>query len=204
MAYKGFGVWALVTQSILSSVVNTVILFFIVPWKPKLLFSIESVKELMGYSLKLTIASLISKGYTELRSLIIGKVYTAKELAYYKKGNSFPNLIINNVDATIASVLFPTMSKYSEDIEKIKELTRKSLKISSYIIFPILVGLFVVAEPMIKILLTDKWLFAVPFMQITCLTQLTMTISTANNQAIKAIGRSDVLLKMEFNRTFKH
>lgn len=197
MAYKGFGVWALVAQTLTAPIVNTFILLFIIPWKPKLHFSLKSVKELIGFSSKLTLASLISTGYSELRSLIIGKVYTSEDLAYYKKGNSFPDLIINNVDSTIGSVLFPAMSRYNEDKEKVKELTRKSMRTSSYIIFPILVGLFVVAKPLIKMLLTDKWILAVPFMQINCLSQMSMPISTANNQAIKALGRSDVLLKME-------
>lgn len=197
MAYKGFGVWALVAQSLISTMMDTLVLSFIVPWKPRLQFSKDSAKELVKFGSKVTIAQLISTGYAELRSLIIGKVYTSEDLAYYKKGNSFPDLVINNVDTTIGSVLFPAMATCNDDKEKVKRLTRRAIRISSYIIFPVMVGLFVVAKPLIRILLTDKWLFAVPFMQISCLTQMMMPISTANNQAIKALGRSDIFLKME-------
>ncbi len=197
MAYKGFRVWALVAQTLISALVNTIILLKIVPWRPKMEFSLKSVKELIGFSSRVTAGNLISTGYSELRSIIIGKVYSPADLAFYKKGNSFPDLIINNVDSTVGSVLFPALSKYNDDTEKIKEYTKKALKMNSYVIFPILVGMFVIAEPLIKILLTEKWIFAVPFMQINCLNQLSMPICTANFQAIKALGRSDITLKME-------
>lgn len=203
MAIKGFGVWALIAQYLINSTVDTIVLFITVPWRPKLLFSKEKAKNLMIYGTKVTFAEFISVGYAELKSLIIGKIYTSEDLAYYKRGNQFPDLIINNIDVTIGSVLFPAIANYSDDKVKVKELTRRAIRISSYIIFPMLVGLCVVSKPLIQLLLTDKWLFAVPFMQISCITQMSMPISTANNQAIKALGKGGIFLKMEIiKKTF--
>ncbi len=200
MAYLQCGVWALVAQSLIAPIINTLVLLVTVPWRPKLLFSIKSLKDMIGYSSRITLATLVSTAYMELRGLIIGRIYTSADLAYYKKGNVIPDIVVNNVDTTMGSVLFPTLSKCSENKEAMKSLMRKNIKISSYIISPVLVGLFVVAEPLIEVLLTEKWLLAVPFMQIACISQLTMPISTTNNQAIKATGRSDIFLKMEASK----
>ncbi len=197
MACKGCGVWALVVQYLVNSIVDTMVLWITVPWRPKALFSAESAKRMMQYGTKVTLAEFISVGYGELRSLIIGRIYTSEDLAYYKRGNQFPDLIITNIDVTIGSVLFPAISNVNDKKEQVKQLTRKAIRISSYIIFPMMIGLLVIAKPLIQLLLTDKWLLAVPFMQISCLTQMAMPISTANNQAIKALGRGDIFLKME-------
>ena len=132
-----------------------------------------------------------------MRSLVIGKVYTAADLAYYNKGSNFPSLIITNINTSISTVLFPAMAKVNNDVNNIKTLTRRSMKMSSYVIFPMMVGMAVVAEPMIKVLLTDKWLPVVPFLQLCCAYWMFQPCQTANVQAIKAIGRSDICLKLE-------
>ena len=200
MAYNGFGVWALVAQYLSNSFIDTLVLFITIPWRPKLLFSTKSAKQMMKFGWKVTVAELISNIYTELRSLIIGKLYTSEDLAYYKKGNQFPELILNNVDTSIGSVLFPAISNNSDSKENVKRMTSKAIKISTYLIFPMMVGMFVVAEPLINLLLTEKWSAAILFMQINCIGQMVKPLSTANNQAIKALGRSDIFLKMEITK----
>ena len=197
MAYYGCGVWALVAQYLINSIVDTLVLFITVPWRPKFKFSINSAKSMLKYGWKVTLAELISSGYNEIYSLIIGKIYSSADLAYYKRGNQFPDLAINNVDIAIGSVLFPAMSSTKGNKDQIRNMTRGAVKTSSYIIFPVMIGLIVVAKPLISLLLTDKWLLAVPFMQLACLNRMTMPFSTANNQAVKALGRSDIFLKME-------
>ncbi len=197
LAYNGFGVWALVAQYLINSTIDILILFLTVNWKPSLDFSTKSAKTLLSYGWKLILSQFINTLYTELRSLLIGKVYTSGDLAAYNKGNQFPSLLITNINSSISSVLFPAMSKIGDDKLKLKELTRKSIKLSSYILFPLLTGLIIVAEPLIVLLLTDNWLVCVPFLQISCLYWMFQPSQTANVQAIKAAGRSDICLKLE-------
>lgn len=196
MANAGYGVWALVAQYLVNSTIDTIILFITVKWKPTLEFDFKSAKILTGYGWKLVLSQFINTLYSELRSLFIGKVYTTADLAAYNKGNQFPSLFIVNINAAISSVLFPVMSK-TPDKETLKSLTRKSIKISSYVLFPILAGLMAVAEPMVRLLLTEKWLSCVPYLQICCIYWMFQPSQTANVQAIKAAGRSDICLKLE-------
>lgn len=197
MAQNGFGVWALVAQYLVNTSVDTIVLFLTVPWRPRLLFSAESAKKLVGYGWKLTAASLLNTIYIELRSLVIGKKYSAADLAYYNRGNQFPSLIITNIDTAIGKVIFPAMSAVNGDMKKLKSLSRRAMKTTSYIIFPLLTGLFVVAEPLIKLLLTKKWLVCVPFLRLACLFYMCQPIQTTNWQIIKTAGRSDLCLKLE-------
>lgn len=197
MAYNGLGVWALVAQYLVNSVIDMIILFFTVKWIPTLKFSTKSAKQLTNYGWKLVLSQFINTLYSELRSLFIGKVYTTSDLAVYNKGNQFPSLLITNINSSISSVLFPAMSRKSDDREKLKELTRSSIKLISYVLFPMLTGLMVVAEPLIRLLLTENWLSCVPFLQISCIYWMFQPSQTANVQAIKAIGRSDICLKLE-------
>ena len=197
MAYNGFGVWALVAQYLVNSSIDTLILFITAKWRPTLQFSSNSAKQLIGYGWKLVVSQFINTLYSELRSLFIGKVYTSADLAAYNKGNQFPSLLITNINSSISSVLFPAMSLKSDDKVRLKELTRQSIKLSSYILFPMLAGLAVVAEPLIRLLLTENWLPCVPFLQISCIYWMFQPSQTANVQAIKAMGRSDMCLKLE-------
>lgn len=197
MAYHGYGVWSLVTQYLINSSIDILILFITVKWRPTFEFSITSAKILLSYGWKLILAQFINTLYSEIRSLLIGKVYSAEDLAAYNKGNQFPSLLITNINASISSVLFPTMSNTGGDLVNLKDLTRKSIKLSSYILFPLLTGLMVVANPLISLLLTDNWLPCVPYLQISCIYWMFQPSQTANVQAIKAVGRSDICLKLE-------
>lgn len=197
LAYIGWGIWALVYQNLLSVLLQTIVLFAEIPWRPRLEFSFKEAKALMNYGWKVLAANLSGTFFLQLRSLIIGRFYNASDLAYYNRGSRFPELISNNVDGTISSVLFPALSKYSDDLFKLKEVTRESLRMSSFIIFPLMFGLAVVAKPITVLLLTSKWLPSVPFMQCLCIAFSFSTISNANMQALKASGRSDVLLELE-------
>lgn len=197
MAYRGFGVWALVEQYLVNSIIDMSVLFFTVDWRPYPEFSKDSAKSCLGYSWKLLTASLINTIYNESRSLIIGKIYSEADLAYNSKGNQFPSLAINNLNTAISSVLFPAMSKVGDSCSELKSMTRNSMKITSYAIFPLMFGMIAVAEPMVRILLTDKWIGCVPFIQICCVYWMFQPCLTANNQALKAAGRSDICLKLE-------
>lgn len=201
MAYANFGVWALVAQYLVNLVIDTIILFITVSWHHSLKFNIHSATQLTGYGWKLVVSQFINTLYSELRSLLIGKVYLMADLAAYNKGNQFPSLLITNMNSSISSVLFPAMSQTKGDSVKLKEMTRKSIKISSYILFPMLAGLMAVAEPLVRLLLTENWLPCVPFLQISCIYWMFQPSQTANVQAIKAAGRSDICLKLEIKKS---
>ena len=197
MAYMGFGIWALVVHSLFNIVVDTVILWLTVRWRPRLQFSFSRLKELLRYGWKLMASSLLHTFYTNLRTLIIGKLYTTADLAYYEKGQSFPTLIVSNINASIDSVLFPTMSGVQDNPETVKAITRRAIVTSSYLMWPMMVGLAVVAKPLVVLLLTEKWLDVVPFLQIICFSMGLEPLQTANLNAIKALGRSDIYFKLE-------
>ena len=196
-AYKGFGVWALVFQQLINQISICVILFFTVKWYPKLLFSFERLRVLFSFGGKLLCSAFLDTVYREITNLIVGKVYSSATLGYYNRGYQFPSLIVNNFNGSIQSVLFPALSSVQDNKIRVRELTRRAIVTSSYIIFPSMIGLGVVAEPMIRFLLTEKWLPCVPFLRIFCLSFALWPIHTSNLQAINAMGRSDVFLKLE-------
>lgn len=196
-AIAGFGVWALVAQQLTNQFTITIILWFTVKWRPKLIFSIKSVKVLFSFGWKLLISSLIDTLYTNLRSLIVGKLYSPAMLGFYNRGEQFPSLIVTNIDSSIQSVMLPTLSAHQDNSRRVKDMTRRSIVTSSFIVFPLLMVLAITGEPLIKILLTDKWLPSVPFLQIFCASYALYPIHTANLQAINALGRSDIFLRLE-------
>lgn len=197
MAYQDFGIWAIVGQYLTNTCVDTVVLWVTVKWRPERYFSFKNIKALISYGWKLLISGLLDTGYNQLRSLVIGKKYSSADLAQYNKGQQFPQLITTNINASISSVLFPAMSKYQDNVQNVKNITRRAIKTSSYIIWPLMVGLAVVAEPLITVMLTSKWLPCVPFLWIACFIYGLWPIQTANLEAMKAIGRSDLFLKLE-------
>lgn len=197
MAYQGFGVFALVGQYLTNGLIDTVMLWFIIKWRPIRKFSFKRFKELYTYGWKNLLTYLVRTLYDDIYSLVIGKKYSSADLAYYTKGKQYPNLIVGNVNTSLCSVLFPAFAKYQEDLPRLKESLRKSIKLGSYVLSPFLIGMAACAEPMIELLLTDKWLPCVPFLQMVCLYQLLIPVSSANLQVIKSMGRGNTLLKLE-------
>lgn len=197
MAYQGYGVWALVAQTLFNSMVDTIILWITVKWRPKWKFSFERLKGLFSFGWKMLVSRLLDTVYNDLRQLIIGKMYSAKDLAFYNRGGHLPRLFIGNINSSIDSVLFPTMSAEQDDRARVKAMTRRAIMTSTYIMAPLMMGLAVCGEPVVKLILTEKWLPCVPFMRVFCVTYMFYPIHTANLNAIKAMGRSDLFLKLE-------
>lgn len=197
MAIKGYGVWALVTQQVLNVTVDTIILWITVKWHPQFVFSLERLKGLFSYGWKLLASGLLDTVYNNLQQLIIGKMYTSAELAFYNKADQLPNIIVVNINSSIDSVLLPVMSKVQEDKEVIKNMTRRAIKTSTYIMAPIMLGLAFTASNVVLLLLTEKWLACVPYLVILCITYIFWPLNTANLNAIKAMGKSDIYLKLE-------
>lgn len=197
VAYKGYGVWALIFQNLTNNVIDMIIIWCLVKWRPKWMFSFERLKGLFSYGWKLLASALLDTGYNQLRALIIGKVYSTADLAYYTKANNFPSIIITNVNSSIDSVLLPSMSSVQDSVESVKGMTRRAMKTSTYVMAPLLMGLAACGKSVISILMTDKWLPSYPFMVIFCITYVFYPVHTANLNAIKALGRSDLFLKLE-------
>lgn len=197
MAYNGFGVWSLIAQYLTNTCIDTIVLWFTVHWHPMPRCSWNRAKNLISYGWKLLLSGLLDTGYSQLRNLIIGKMYTTADPAYYNQGDKYPQLLVININTSIGSVLFPAMSQYQDDRIKIKEMTRRAIQISSFVMWPMMIGLATIAESLIILILTDKWLPCVLFLRIFCISYGLWPIHTSNLQAINAMGRSDLFLKLE-------
>lgn len=161
------------------------------------MFSYERLKGLFSFGWKLLISSLLDTAYNNLRNLIIGKLYSSSDLAFYNQGEKFPKVIVMNINASIDSVLLPTMSIEQDNPERIKQMTRRAIKTSTYVMAPLMMGLAFCAEPIVRLVLTDKWIFCIPFLRIFCITYMFWPVHTANLNAINAMGRSDWFLRLE-------
>ena len=197
MAYIGMGVWALVAQQLSNATIDTIILWVTVKWKPKRMFSWKRLKELLSYGWKLLVSALLETVYNNLRNLVIGKLYSSADLAYYNQGDKFPKLIVTNINTSIDSVLLPTMASSQDDSARVKNMTRRAIKTSTYIMAPLMIGLAFCSNTIVELVLTEKWLPCVPFLQIFCITYMFQPVHTANLNAIKAMGKSDIFLKLE-------
>lgn len=197
LAYMGAGLWALVAQSIGNVAVSCLVMLFTVKWYPRVICNWNRVKVLFSYGYKLLLSGLLDVLFSNINSLIVGKKYNADTLGFYNRGQQFPQVITNSINDAVQSVLLPAMSAQQDDKQQVKTLMRNSVMLGSYIIFPMMAGLAAVASPLIMLLLTDKWLPAVPYMQICCFTFAFIPVHTCNLQAINAVGRSDIFLKLE-------
>lgn len=197
LAYRGYGVWALAIQQVSNTAIDTLILWLTVKWKPKFMFSFQRLKRLLRFGWKLLVSALLDTIYGNLRNLIIGKKYTSADLAYFDQGDKLPKAIVTNINVSIDSVLLPTMSKMQDKTEAVRTLTRRAIRISVYIVAPLMIGFACCADSLVRLVLTDKWLPCVPFIRILSVSYLFWPIHTANLNAIKAVGRSDIFLKLE-------
>lgn len=196
MAYSGFGVWALVAQYLTNSVIDTLVLWLTVKWRPIRSFSLARLVPLVGFGWKLLVDQLLSSIYDNLKSMVIGKVYTSADLAYYSKGIQFPNLLVTNINASIIAVLFPTFSRLQNDYLALKKAIKRSVRLGTFLLAPMLMGLYIVAPTLINIILTEKWDGCIPFLRIACIYYLFFPLTTASLEALLAIGRSDISLKL--------
>ena len=195
MACFGYGVWSLVGSKIAGTFVGMVILCVTVEWKPKFVFSIERIKSLFKYSSKVLGTNLLNTIFNNIHSLIIGRYFSTIDVGYYQRGQQIPQAAMTAVDGSMNEVLYPSLSLLQNEPDRLKSALRRSMKTSMYIVLPMLMGLMVTAKPLTLILLTDKWLPSVPFMQLTCLITIFWPLS-ARTHALNAIGRSDVTFKL--------
>lgn len=194
MAFNNCGAWALAAQYLVNTSVDTIILWFTVKWRPKLMYSWKRVGALFKFGWKLLAEGLGNIIASRIRNLVIGKAYTEADLGFYTKAQQFPSLFMNNISASISSVLFPAMSKVQDQEAELIRLLRRSIRISSYILFPMLFGLAAVGTNMVTVLLTDKWAECVPYLYIICFSTVLTVGMYPRHQALQAKGRSGVFM----------
>jgi O-antigen/teichoic acid export membrane protein len=197
IALLGGGLWALVAQTMLNVFVACLVMWGTSGLKLRFVCDLGRVRLLFAFGWKLLVSGLLDTLYQDLRSLVIGKKYNSETLGFYNRGKQFPQFIINAVNGTVQSVMLPAMSAKQDDQSQVKQLTRSSIMISAYILFPLMAGLAGVASALVELLLTEKWLPCVPYMQIYCFTLAFYPVHSCNLQAINAMGRSDIFLKLE-------
>jgi teichuronic acid exporter len=196
MAYRGYGVWALVAQQLSNKIIICISMWFTVKWHPGTSISFERLKSLFKFGSNILASNLLNTVYDQLRALVIGKLYSIDMLAYYNKGEVFPSLIATNTDYALQGVMLTAYSKVQENHIELKTMVRRTIKTSSFFILPLMAGLAAIASPLVSILLTDKWLPSVPYMQLFCVVYAFQPIRTANLQALNGMGRSDIYLRL--------
>lgn len=200
MAYAGFGVWALVGQQMSSIGISTLVYWLFGKWHPEKGFSIESFKILWKFGSKLLATGIVSTALREVYSVAIGKVYRSSELGYYTRAVQTSDMVAITTNDIINAVTFPILSSLQDNREKMVQVYSRMLGMTAFFIFPIMTGLAVVASPFISVLLTDKWLPAVPLLQWLCFARMFNPISALNMNILNAVGRSDLFMKLDFSK----
>lgn len=197
MAYYGFGVWALCGQSLLNSFLQLLLFSFFARWRPALVFSRESFNEMFSFGSKILVASIISVIYSNLYTIVIGKKFNSKDLGFYSRADHFAFFPSSNIGLIISGVAFPTLSKIQEDDNKLRFAYRKIIRYSSFIIFPLMIGLASVADPFIRALLGETWAPVIPYLQILCFALMWDHLSSLNLNLLYVKGKSNLVLKLE-------
>lgn len=197
MAFKGCGVWSLVVQQLVNIFVDTTILIITTRIGIGFKTNFVKFKQLFGYGWKILVSSLLNATYNEITPFVVGLRFSSESLSFYTKGKSFPSTINTVSTNTISSVLFPFLSKYQDNNKKLLEYTRKYMKFASMIVFPMMLGLFSIADNFVYVLLTEKWIGAVVYIRIFCVSCMFDIIAVGNCETIKAIGKSGTFLCME-------
>ncbi|WP_027209499.1 lipopolysaccharide biosynthesis protein [Butyrivibrio hungatei] len=197
MALRGWGTWSLIVQVVSNALIDTVILWLRSQWKPRFVFSLKKLKVLLSYGIRIMFSNFIDVLYGNMRQLLMGRYYSDADLAFYNRGRSLPKAFIENINASIDNVIFPVISIDQDNPIRVKEIVRKTIVVSNYLITPLLMFMFVAAEGIIKLLLTEKWLDCVFYMRVFCVIYIFQPIHTANINALKAMGKSNYVLRIE-------
>lgn len=197
MAYTGFGVWALVYQSLVNALLQTIMYYVFLRWLPARIFSVYSFKRLFSFGSKLLLSGLIHTVYYNLYSIVIGRKFSAMDLGYYTRAEQFATFPSSNLNAIISRVIFPILSSIQDNDEYLSLAYRKYIRLASFLIFPLMIGLAVLAKPIIIILLTEKWIGIIVLLQILCLDWMFDHLSIINLNLLYVKGRSDLALRLE-------
>ena len=195
MALNGYGVWALVAQSLSNYTIDTIVLALSIRRFPKLRFSMTRLKGLLSFGYKILLTNLLFVFIDQLRTLVIGKRYSSEDLAYYSKGKSFPQMLSTNISGPISNVLFPALSTMQDSVADVRHFMRRSIRTISFLVPALLLGFAAVSKNFVLLVLTEKWLPCVPFIFLGAVYYLLPPIHSTNLEAVKAVGKSDQVLK---------
>lgn len=197
LAFLGFGVWALVWSSLATGLVGVVTRWFVVAWRPRLAFSFVRLKPLFSYGWKMAVSGLLDRFFVNLNGLVIGRFYSKADLAFVNKGRSMPELMMNQVDATLGRVTFPALVQMQGDRERLREAMRRMIQFSTFLVFPLMTGVAVCSKPALRLLYGEQWVPAAPYMMLSCFSFALWPLHTINLRGIMVLGRSDIFLKLE-------
>lgn len=197
LAYSGYGVWAIAIQSLLNNFLNTILLWYVAKWKPHLCFSMKSFKLLFGFGSKLLLSGLLHTLYINMYNLIIGKCFSSTNLGYYNRAYTIAYFPSSNLSNVMARALYPIQCSMQNDDKQLQIVFLQHIRVTTYVVFPLMVGLGVLAEPLVELILTEKWLPIVPLLQIMCVAYVWEPIMLLNCNLLNVKGRSDFYLKSE-------
>lgn len=197
LAFMGYGVWALVWTGLVTYIVGTIARWFIIAWRPRLMFSFARLKPLFVYGWKMLASSLLDQLFVNLNGLLIGRFYTKADVAYVNKGQGIPCLVMNQVDETLGRVSFPALVLLQDDRDRLRDAMRRMMRCSTFLVFPLMVGVAACAKSSLRLLYGEQWLPAAPYMMLACFSYALWPFHTINLKGIMAVGRSDIFLKLE-------
>ena len=197
MALAGMGVWSLVGQQLSRQLLNTLFLWIYCTWRPIWEFSLQSFRELFGFGSKLLLSGLLDTVFKEIYSLVIGRCYTSAQLGQYTRASQFNQIFSSNLTTVIQRVSYPVLSSIQDESDRLREAYRKVIKSTMLITFACMLGLAAVAKPLIVILIGEKWMPAVGFLQIICFSGMLYPLHAINLNILQVKGRSDLFLKLE-------
>jgi O-antigen/teichoic acid export membrane protein len=197
MAYKDFGVWALVGQQVSRSLLQTMIYWFVSDWRPALILSFSSLRSLFNFGSKLLFSGLLGAVFNNIYLVVIGKLFSLADLGFYSKAKNLQQFPVRSTSSIVSSVTFPVFAIIQDERNRVKVGVRKSLTTLVMIITPCMLGLAIVARPLVSVILTDKWLPCVPFLQLLCIEGILWPLHVINLDLLKALGRSDLFFRLE-------
>jgi teichuronic acid exporter len=197
MAVYGFGVWSLVAQSLSMAFLGSFFLWFQMDWRPTWVFDVRCLKEMFPYGARLAVSGILDQGFRNIYVLIIGKVFSPVDVGYFQRARAFQQLPVANFQSVLSRVAFPLLSKIQGDPLRVKNAVRKSLLVGALFAFTVMAGLSAVAQPMVVLLIGEKWLPAVPMLQVLCIAGALFPLHSINTNLLMATGRSDWFLRLE-------
>jgi len=197
MAYQGFGVWSLVAQMVSKSLFQAIFLWIFNDWRPTAVFNVSSLRSMFSFGSKLLISGLIDTIFNNIYQTFIGRVYSPADLGFYSKAKSIETAAIQATSSSLGQVLFPSLVHLQDDVESLKKAYRKTIRLSLFLHFPLMIGLWAIADPLFRLLLTDKWAQSIPYFQLLCIAGLLYPLHVLNLNILKVKGRSDLFLRLE-------
>lgn len=197
LAYSGYGVWALVFQSVFASFLYTVLLWCLVHWRPKVVFSWQSFKQMFSFGSKLLASGLLDTVYNNVYTLVIGKVYSSSLLGLYSRASGLAQYPSSNITGVLQNVTFPILCSIHDDEKRLAAAYKKFIRMAAFVVFPLMIGLASVADPFIRIVLTDKWEGSIYLLQIICFSMMWYPIHAINLNILQVKGYSNYFLRLE-------